>query len=249
MTKPLVIVPSDTFEVDGFRSYKCGDKYLRALTDVADVTPLIIPAMDDTLDLDSLLSRVDGVMLSGGVANVHPSMMAERFQDLEPVGPFDPHRDGVTIELCKRAIDKGKPLMGICRGLQELNVALGGSLYPLVHEADGFFDHRRKEGTIDVEYGPHHEVNLEHNGLLASWINEQRFMINSLHWQGVDELGSGLVAEAKADDGFIEAASLPGAKALTFGVQWHPEFRASENKQSIALFKGFRQGIDAALTA
>ncbi len=245
--KPLVAVPSDLINVDGHESYKCGDKYLRALCDCADVVPIIIPALERGIDMKSLVARVDAVMLSGGLSNVHPSVMAEPHQGQQVVEPSDLRRDYITQPLIHETLAQGKPLLGICRGIQELNVALGGSLHPLVHEAEGLDDHREpKSEDVAVRYGPNHEVVLEPDGLLATWISEPRFMINSLHWQAVRDLGQGLQVEARAPDGLVEAVSLPSAAKPVVAVQWHPEFQAINNPQSRQLFAGFRRAIDGA---
>ncbi len=245
--KPLVAVPSDLINVDGHESYKCGDKYLRALCDCADVVPIIIPALDGGIDVKSLVARVDAVLLSGGLSNVHPSVMAPAHQGQQVVEPSDLRRDSLTQSLIKETLEQGKPLLGICRGIQELNVALGGSLHPLVHEVEELNDHREpKSDDIAVRYGPNHEVEILPGGLLADWISEPRFMTNSLHWQAVRELGQGLRIEAQAPDGLVEAVSLPSAARPVLAVQWHPEFQAKHNPQSRELFAGFRRAIDGA---
>ncbi len=245
--RPLVAVPSDLINVDGHESYKCGDKYLRALADCAQVTPVIIPVLEGGMDVRSLVSRVDAVMLSGGLSNVHPSMMAPAYRGQPVIEPSDLRRDKVTLPLIHEVLDQGKPLLGICRGMQELNVALGGSLHPLVHEVPEHDDHREpKSDDVAVRYGPNHEVEVLPGGVLSAWIDEPRFMINSLHWQAVDQLGDGLRIEAQAPDGVVEAVSLPTASRPVVAVQWHPEFQAASNPQSRQIFAGFRQAIDGA---
>lgn len=243
--KPLVAVPSDLINVDGHESYKCGDKYVRALAECAGVVPLIIPALEGGVDLRSLVSRVDAVLLSGGLSNVHPSLMAPEHQGQTVIEPSDLRRDRVTIPLIQEVLDQGKPLLGICRGIQELNVALGGSLHPLVHEVPEHDDHREpKSDDVEVRYGPNHEIEVLPGGVLANWIGESRFMVNSLHWQALNQLGQGLRLEAQAPDGVVEAVSLPSAARSVVAVQWHPEFQAIKNPQSRALFAGFRRSID-----
>ena len=237
-TRPLVGLPADTIEKDGFLFHSLGDKYVRALTDVADVEPVMIPSFMDMSNLDGLLNHFDGVLMTGAVSNVHPPHYGE-----EPTAdhePYDHHRDASTLKLIRAVIDRGIPLFCICRGFQELNVAMGGSLETELQRGEGRLDHRApKSDDVNVRYAASHEITMSKGGLLAHMLGKSKTMVNSIHRQGVKKLGEGLTIEATAQDGIIEAMSVKGARSFAFATQWHPEFRASENPDSVKLFEAF----------
>ncbi len=242
--RPLVGLPSDTYEKDGFQFHSLGDKYVRALTDVADVEAVMIPNSIDADNLDGLLHHFDGVLMTGAVSNVHPPHYGE-----EPTldhEPYDHHRDAVTLKLILRVIDRGIPLFCICRGFQELNVAMGGSLEAELQRVDGRLDHRaQKSDDIDVRYGPRHSIDIRKGGLLHHLLGKSETMVNTIHRQGIKKLGEGLNIEATAPDGIVEAVSVKGAKAFAFATQWHPEFKAADNPDSVKLFKAFGDAVRA----
>jgi putative glutamine amidotransferase len=152
----------------------------------------------------------------------------------------DPHRDETTLKLVDRALETGVPLFAICRGYQELNVVLGGSLHQHVEEQPGHHDHRENpEDPLDVQYGPSHDVHLVEGGLLHGLAGTDTVKVNSLHSQGVARLASGVTVEAVADDGLIEGFVVDGAGGFTLAVQWHPEWKVTENSFSSAIFKTF----------
>ena len=215
-----------------------GDKYVRAVLEAADAIPLLIPALGERLGLEDLLQNLDGILFTGSPSNVEPY----RYNGASSVSGtlHDSARDATTLPLIPRAIAEGIPLFGICRGFQELNVALGGSLHQHVHEIPGRLDHREpRDAAPDVEYGAAHAIAITQGGLLARLSGLAEAMVNSLHHQGVDRLAPDLKIEARAPDGQIEAVSLPGAKAFLLGVQWHPEWAFAENPLSRAIFAGF----------
>jgi putative glutamine amidotransferase len=188
--------------------------------------------------VEELLSNADGIYLTGSPSNVHPSHFGEDV--LDPALPLDPARDAWTLPLVPRAIARGIPLFAICRGLQEANVAFGGSLHQAVQELPGKMDHRSRDKDPDeVQYGPAHEVYVVPGGLLDELIGPIRFMVNSLHGQGVHELAEGLRPEACAVDGIVEAFSAVDAPAFNLCVQWHPEYKVGENPESVRLFQAF----------
>ncbi|MPZ09033.1 MAG: gamma-glutamyl-gamma-aminobutyrate hydrolase family protein [Kiloniellaceae bacterium] len=240
---PLVGVPACVRDVDGQPFHTVGDKYVRALAISAGAAPLMIPSLGgDLVDLRRLVRSLDGVMMTGSPSNVHPS----HYGQAESVAaePFDTARDATVLELIRLALDEGVPLLAICRGYQELNVALGGSLHVRVHELPGRMDHRRPQHReLDVQYGPRHPVVLRAGGPLAAYARaagiEGPLMVNSLHWQGLDRIAARLVVEAEAEDGTPEAVSVKNAKAFALGVQWHPEYKAWENPFSRQLFEAF----------
>jgi putative glutamine amidotransferase len=223
--------------VDGMAMHTVNDEYVTALRDGAGALPLLIPSTDTSLDVGAVLAAVDGLLFTGAPSNVAPRYYG---QSARPGTELDEVRDANTLPLLRAAIEGGKPLLAICRGFQELNVALGGSLYQHVHEIPGRLDHREPQGvTRDAEYAPAHDVTIVPDGVLARLSGMTRAMVNSLHHQGVDRLAPVLTVEAVAPDGQIEAVSMPGAKAFLLGVQWHPEWDVAADPLSRAIFAGF----------
>jgi len=222
-----------------------GDKYARAVLDGADGLPLLIPALAEELGMDELLSRLDGLMFTGSPSNVEPHHYAGRPSD--PGTLHDPARDATTLPLIRKAVAAGVPVLGICRGFQEMNVAFGGTLHQKVHEVEGRTDHREDTTQeLDVQYGPAHEVILEPGGMLHRLAAEGqvlaatgRITVNSLHSQGIDRLGEGLAVEARAPDGLVEAFRIQRAQSFAVAVQWHPEWKVLSNPFSRALFAAF----------
>jgi putative glutamine amidotransferase len=240
--RPLVALPADTYEKDGFLYHSLGDKYVRALTEVAEVEAVMMPNLIDAENLDGLLHHFDGVLLTGAVSNVHPPHYGEHpTADHEP---YDHHRDAVTLNLIRRVIDRGIPLFCICRGFQELNVAMGGTLETELQRGEGRLDHRApKSDDVDVRYAPRHPITVRKGGLLQHMLGKTETMVNTIHRQGIKQLGKGLTVEATAPDGVIEAVSVKGAKAFAFGTQWHPEFKAAQNPDSQRLFSAFGEAV------
>ena len=162
----------------------------------------------------------------------------------------DPARDATTLPLIRAAVERGVPVLGICRGFQEVNVAFGGSLHQRVHEVPGYLDHRDDERQpLEVQYGPAHDVTLEPNGLLSRLAGAERVRVNSLHWQGIERLGPGLQVEARAPDGLIEAFRVAQAPSFALAVQWHPEWQVMSNAFSRALFAAFGAACRARASA
>ena len=239
--KPIVLVPACNRRLDGHAIHTVGKKYTDAVR-LAGCLPLLFTTVEGTDELGSLLDLADGVLLTGSPSNVHPSHFGEALHDTSL--PLDPDRDAATLTLIPQAIARGIPLMAICRGFQEVNVALGGSLFQAVHEVDGQLDHRgTDEGPLEVVYGPAHPVGLEPGGLLSGLLQREAIEVNSVHGQGVRRLAPGLRVEARAPDGLIEAFSLDiGATpspGFLLGVQWHPEWEAHLNPVSTQLFEAF----------
>lgn len=240
MKRPLIGLPACVKPVDGSPFHVAGDKYLRAVAEAANGLPVILPALADILDPAETLDHLDGLLLTGSPSNVHPSRYGQNASEIAE--PYDEARDRLTFPLIAAALERGLPVFAICRGLQELNVACGGSLYPRVHEIEGRDDHRRpKDASTDVQYGPRHGVTLEPGGLLSRLLEGPEATVNSLHWQAVERLGEGLQVEALAPDGTVEAFSMPKAKGFVLAVQWHPEYRATENPVSLRLFAAFAE--------
>jgi putative glutamine amidotransferase len=237
----VVGIVCDRRVVDGMAMHTVNDEYVTALRDGVGALPLLIPSTDTPLDIHAVLEGVDGLLFTGAPSNVAPRHYG---QSAGPGTELDEARDATTLPLLRAAIEGGKPLLAICRGFQELNVALGGSLYQHVHEIPGRLDHREPpDASRDAEYAPAHEVTIVPDGVLARLSGQSRAMVNSLHHQGVDQLAPSLRIEATAPDGQIEAVSMPAARAFLLGVQWHPEWKMAKDPLSRAIFAGFGAGL------
>jgi putative glutamine amidotransferase len=223
--KPIIGVPADRRVYEPHPFHMVGEKYLKAVIEAADAVPLIIPVLADDLAIDELVDQVDGVMLTGSPSDIEPHHYGGESDD--PDALRDPHRDALTLPIARHALETGVPLFAICRGFQELNVVLGGTL------------HQKVDDPLDVQYGPSHPVTLVEGGMLARLAGTGEVMVNSLHGQGVARLADGVTVEAVADDGLIEAFTVDGAKAFALAVQWHPEWKATSNEFSTAIFKAF----------
>ncbi|MDX1711960.1 MAG: gamma-glutamyl-gamma-aminobutyrate hydrolase family protein [Rhodovibrionaceae bacterium] len=235
---PLIGVPACVKTIEGHDFHAAGDKYVRAVMTAAEGLPLVLPSFGDLYDLPAVIGRLDGLMLTGSPSNVHPAHYGEPANP--KAEPHDEARDATTLPLIREALAQGLPLFAICRGFQELNVALGGTLDPRVHEIEQRMDHRRPDDPdIDVQYGPRHKVALTPGGQLEALAGGPEATVNSLHWQGIRRLADGLVVEAVAEDGTIEGVRVRDAKSFALGVQWHPEYRVLENPFYTALFKAF----------
>ncbi|HJS91459.1 MAG TPA: gamma-glutamyl-gamma-aminobutyrate hydrolase family protein [Steroidobacteraceae bacterium] len=236
--RPLIGLPADRRMIGLHPFHAVGEKYARAVLDAAGGLPLLVPALAEELRLDELLERLDGLLFTGSPSNVEP-----HHYEGPPSHPgtlHDPARDATTLPLIRKAVQAGVPVLGICRGFQEVNVAFGGSLHQRVHEIPGHLDHRDDETQpLEVQYGPAHEVILEGGGLLRSLAGSERVTVNSLHAQGIERLGERLAVEARAPDGLVEAFRVEGAARFALAVQWHPEWRVMENPLSRALFAAF----------
>ena len=236
--RPVIGVPCDRQIVPPHPFHMVGEKYITGLTDGADALPVLFPVLSCRLDVDTLLDEVDGVLLTGSPSDIEPHHYTD--EEGHPGARRDPHRDEMNLKLGARAIERGIPLFAICRGLQELNVSLGGTLYQKLALIDGMLAHKENpEDTLDVQYGPSHEINLEPGGMLAELTGKTTLTVNSLHGQGVRELAPGLVVEARATDGLIEAFRVEDAPAFALAVQWHPEWQVRDNADSMALFTAF----------
>jgi putative glutamine amidotransferase len=236
--RPLIGIPADRRVLGLHPFHVVGEKYARAVLDGAGALPLVVPALAEELGMDELLNRLDGVMFTGSPSNVEPHHYSGPPSD--PGTLHDPARDATTLPLIRKAVAAGIPVLGICRGFQEMNVAFGGTLHQKVHEVEGRLDHREDTRLeLDVQYGPAHEIILEPRGLLRSLAGQDRITVNSLHAQGIDRLGEGLSIEARAPDGLVEAFRVQSATNFAVAVQWHPEWKVMSNPFSRALFEAF----------
>lgn len=215
-----------------------GEKYLTALVDAAGALPWIVPATGDGPLLDELLNRIDGLFLTGSYSNVEPHHYGG--DPSRPGTLHDPHRDATMLPLLLKALDAQVPLFAVCRGYQELNVVLGGTLHQHVEEVPGYHDHRENpDEPLDVQYGPSHDVQLVDGGLLHRLVGKDRAAVNSLHAQGVRTLADGVTVEAVADDGLIEAFTVDAHGDFALAVQWHPEWKTTDDELSKAMFRAF----------
>ena len=241
---PFIGIPCCLRSINERPFHTVSDRYPNAIIDAAGCLPVLIPSIGPKIDLAALLDGLDGLLLTGSPSNVEPSHYG---------GPpsregtlHDPDRDATTLPLIREAVRRDMPILAICRGIQELNVALGGTLYQRIFEMPGRFNHRRRKGpmTLDERYGPAHAVKLSAGGRLLDLAGTAELMVNSLHGQGIDKPAPGLLVEAVAPDGQIEGVSLPAARFVV-GVQWHPEYKAVANPFSLALFTAFAQACHA----
>jgi putative glutamine amidotransferase len=234
---PLVGLPCCTRAVGEHPGQWVGEKYVRAVSEAAVALPALLPALEEPLDAEEIVARLDGLLLTGSRSNVEP----HHYEGVPsvPGTHHDPARDKLTLPLIRAAMAADLPILAICRGVQELNVALGGTLHQRLHELEGRLDHRAPEGDADRRYGHlAHPVTLTPGGWLAGFAGAPTLMVNSLHSQGIDELAPGLVVEAVAPDGQVEAVRHAEA-GFVVGIQWHPEYRVMENVFGRALFAAF----------
>lgn len=218
------------------------NRYVAGVMAHADVAALLVPSLPHMMSASEVAGRLDGLMLTGSPSNMQPDLYGHALDDAP--GPFDPGRDAMTLDLIKAMADLGKPVFGICRGFQEINVAFGGALRRDLGEAGATLAHHAPEEVGFNEMFDHvHEVDLTPGGMLAKGIGAERITVNSVHFQGVDRLGEGLKVEARADDGVVEAVSADLSGAPLLAVQWHPEWKPEANPQSRAFFALFGRAL------
>ena len=237
-SKPLIGIPACRRTIGAHVFHLVGEKYIAAVEEGAGATPLMLPSIGSRLDLEEVLARVDALLFTGSLSNVEPHHYGG--SPSIPGTLHDPERDATTLPLIRMAVRDGVPLFAICRGIQELNVALGGTLHQRLWEVPGRFDHRSDKSKPPLQrYEPSHPVTLRMGGPIARLAGTGEIMVNSLHAQAIDRLAPALQAEAHAADGTIEAVSVKSARAFALGVQWHAEWKATEAPLSVALFKAF----------
>lgn len=248
MTQPIVAVSTDVRQFENYTWHAAPRQYLEAAVSAAGVLPVLVPSFGERLDLEALLARVDGVMLTGSKSNVDPSLYGG--EATEENGPYDRDRDATTIPLIRLAIARGVPLLAICRGMQELNVALGGTLDSEIQDMEGRIDHRAPvSDDQDVRFAIRQKVGIRPGTCLAGVFGAGEIMVNSVHRQAVGLLGSRLQAEAVAEDGTLEAVSVVGSPAFAVGVQWHPEYWAKSDDASARIFRAFGDAARARAAA
>ena len=221
-----------------------GEKYITALIEAANALPWMVPLVGGEDVVEELLRRVDGVFLTGSYSNIEPHHYGGDAS--RPGTLHDPDRDATTLPLIRSALERRMPVFAACRGFQELNVALGGTLHQHVEEVAGYSDHRENpDDPLDVQYGPAHKVEFVAGGQLAALAGQTSAEVNSLHSQGIKNLADGVTVEAVAGDGLIEAFRVDGDHRFALAVQWHPEWKVMENPVSLALFRAFGEAASA----
>jgi putative glutamine amidotransferase len=251
MKKPVVGVIGNSYLAEGrFAVQSAGERNLRAVAEVTGALPLIFAGSPEITDLAALLEVVDGVLLTGARANVHPT----RFRaEVHPTHePYDEARDALALALIDACVAQGIPIFGVCRGFQEMNVAFGGSLHPEIRDLPGRMNHRMprlENGEIHpdptVVFADRHDVSLTPGGTFAAILGCETIRVNSLHGQGILELGERVIVEGIAEDGTIEAIRIAEAPGFALGVQWHAEYDARRNAVNRALFEAFGAAVAA----
>jgi len=249
MRRPVVGVIGNAYRIeDRWATQLVGERNLRAVAEVSGALPLMFAGSPDITEIGALLDAVDGVVLTGARANVHPTRF--RTEPDPRHEPYDLHRDDLALALSEACVDRGIPLFGICRGLQEMNVAFGGSLHPEIRELPGRMNHRMprlETGEIhpdpDVVFADRHDVSLVPGGAFARLFGCETIRVNSLHGQGILEPGGRVVVEGVAEDGTIEAIRIADASGFALGVQWHAEYDPQHNPINRALFQAFGEAL------
>lgn len=245
MTKPVVgVIGNSSVVNDRHNVQLVGQRNLCAIAEVAEALPLMFAGTPQITDIDALLGAVDGILLTGARANVHPTCFG-----VEPDPkhePYDMDRDAMALSLIEACVERGVPLFGICRGFQEMNVAFGGSLHPEIRELPGRMNHRMprlENGEVHpdplVVFADRHEVRLLPDGVFARLFGQESIRVNSLHGQGILKPGERVICEGIAEDGTIEAIRIADASGFALGVQWHAEYDPQINPINRALFQAF----------
>ena len=212
--------------------------YSRAVNSGAQGLPWVIPPLAEELDLDAIVDRLDGIVFTGARSNIEPHHYEGGQEPADNI--TDPARDRTTLPLIRKVLDKGVPALFICRGMQELNVALGGSLHQEIHKVPERNDHRPAEHlSIDEKFAPAHEIRILPDGVLKKLAGEDHYKVNSVHGQGIDRLAQKLRIEAQADDGTIEAVTVKDHPGFALGVQWHPEWDFQKHPLYAAIWRAF----------
>ncbi len=243
--RPVVGVIGGAVQVEGkFTAQRVGERNLRAVAEVAGALPLMFAGTPEITDIGALLEVVDGIVLTGARANVHPNRFGQEEDPRHE--PYDHARDALALALAETCVARGVPLFGICRGFQEMNVAFGGSLHPEIRELPGRMNHRMPRlpngeihPDLEVIFADRHDVSLTPGGVFAKLLGCETIRVNSLHGQGILDPGARIVIEGVAEDGTIEAIRIDGAPGFALGVQWHAEHEAQRNPINRKLFEAF----------
>jgi putative glutamine amidotransferase len=243
MARPVVgIIGNHHLINDEYPTHAGGRMNCEAVRDISGALPLIVPADPSLVDIEDLKRTCDGFLFTGGRPNVHPEEYGE--EETEAHGTFDRARDRLTLPLIRDCVASGQPILAICRGFQELNVAMGGSLYPEIRDLPGRMNHRMPpDGTIEEKFALRHDVTFTTGGIFHRIMGAEIVRTNTLHGQGIKQKGERIVIDGVAPDGTPEAIYVEGAPGFTLGVQWHPEYRACEDPVSRPLFAAFGEAL------
>lgn len=243
MTRPVVGILCNHHMInDTYSVHASGEMNVEAVSQVSGCIPLLIPSDPRFLSVGDLLDSCDGFVLTGGRPNVHPEEYGE--EPTEAHGAFDRARDSVALGLVRACVDRGQPFLGICRGFQEVNVAMGGSLYPEIRDLPGRDNHRMPpEGTLEEKFALRHKVTVTPDGPFHRVFGATEVMTNTLHGQGIKTPGARVVVDGHAPDGTAEAIYIDGAPGFALSVQWHPEYKAACDPASRPLFEAFGQAV------
>ncbi|NDV01967.1 gamma-glutamyl-gamma-aminobutyrate hydrolase family protein [Pseudoroseicyclus tamaricis] len=245
MTRPIIgIIGNATLINDTYQTQAAGIMNTEAVAQVSGGLPLIVPADPACASVPELLEACDGFLFTGGRPNVHPEEYGEA--ETPAHGAFDRNRDAVTLPLIRALVERGQPFFGICRGFQEVNVAMGGSLHPEIRDLPGRENHRMPpDGTVEEKFALRHKVTVSEGGPFHRLFGATEVMTNTLHGQGINRAGRRIVIDGHAPDGTPEATYVEGALGFTLSVQWHPEYRAAEDPVSRPLFEAFGEAARA----
>jgi len=243
MSRPIVGVIGNSAVLEGdYPVQACGISNLQAVAEVSDAITVIIPTIRDVSDAPELAKSFDGFVFTGGRPNVHPEEYGEDVTEAH--GFFDRDRDGITLPLIRHCVERGVPILGICRGFQEFNVAFGGTLYPEIRDLPGRMNHRMPpDGTLAEKFAHRHDVIIDKGTVFERVFGANVVRTNSLHGQGIKDAGSRVIIEGHATDGTPEAIRIQDAMAFALAVQWHPEWRADHDPVSARLFGAFGQAL------
>ncbi len=243
MARPLVGIIGNAYILnEDYPVQATGVHNIEAVSVVADANAVMVPAMPTAHDMDDLMAKLDGFVFTGGRPNVHPEEYGE--EETAAHGPFDRNRDRVVLPLIRACVEKGVPVLGICRGFQELNVAMGGSLHPEIRDLPGRDNHRMPpDGTLEEKFALRHEITLTPDGPFAKVFGTDKVMTNSLHGQGICIPGPRVVVDGRAPDGTPEAIYIKDAPGFAMAVQWHPEWNAANDPVSRPLFQAFGRAL------
>ena len=243
-SKPIVgIITNEIVNFNGRQiSHSTGKRYVKSVMDFSNVIPVLIPSSISIGDLDEILENIHGVLLTGGRANVEPHHYGAA--EFPPDEPIDPDRDRTVLHIIPKCVSKKMPIFGICRGIQEINVSFGGTLFYRVHQEDGKFDHRmprNEDATLEEIFKLKHRIDFTDDSYFKKLINQNDFIVNSLHGQGINKLGNNLTVEANSEDGLIEAISIKNYPSFSVSVQWHAEYHPEKKENSLnrKLFESF----------
>ena len=241
--RPVVGIIGNNYLIDDqYPVHASGTMNCAAIANVTDAIPIVIPSNPDYSTVTELMNICDGFLFTGGRPNVHPEEYGE--SPTEAHGFFDRSRDHVTLALIRKCVDRGQPVLGLCRGFQEFNVAFGGSLHPEIRELPGRMNHRMPpDGTLDEKFALRHIVSFEPDSVFTGIFKSTEVVVNSLHGQGIKETSQHISIEGKASDGTPEAISVSSCQGFALAVQWHPEYQADKDSVSIALFTAFGKAL------